>query len=96
MCECVTWLDWALLQVHNQPDVYESEDPEPVSLTSYSDDTTSSTVEQLPSGVRSAYGQFNSRLLDSRFTGMPHEGQCVEYELVCRVVLSHLSLPGPV
>lgn len=59
-------------QLHNQPDVYESEDPEPVTSTTCGDDTTSGTVEQLPSGVRTAYGQFSSRLLDSRFTGVSH------------------------
>ena len=76
MCEWVVCLFVLLLSQHyNQPDVYESEDPEPVTSTTCGDDTTSGAVEELPSGVKTAYGQFNSRLLDSRFTGTSHKAQ---------------------
>jgi len=76
VCEWVEVCLFVLLlsQLHNQPDVYESEDPEPVTSTTC-DDTASGAVEQLPSGVKTAYGQFSSRLLDSRFTGTSHNGQ---------------------
>ena len=56
------------LQVHGEPDVFETEDPPPPH-TDFGDDTSSTSVEKLPSGVSTSYGSFVGKSVSPRFVG---------------------------
>ena len=76
------------LQVHGEPDVFETEDPPPPH-TDFGDDTSSSSVEKLPSGVSTSYGSFVGKSVSPRFVGECTYIRTYIYVYMCTCICIH-------